>query len=197
MGIADEFFTQNKSSNSPNGDINLHYPYILNHGGIDDRKNNLNIIKALPFVKKYLLVITGYNKTLSLELASLAKDLGISERVIFTGWINQNLLIKLVRNAKTIIYPSKAEGFGMPLLEGMALGIPIVASDLEVFHEYGDNVPIYVNPDDCRDIANGINKAIKGISKERIEKGKSIAKKYTWDRALKETIATYYEAVKI
>ncbi len=178
--------------------LGIKKPYIVNHGGIDNRKNNEMLIKAFaqagksdPKIRNTIMVITGRNPEIEKKLINLAENLGIKDQVKLIGWVKLKDLAILVRNAQLVAYPTLAEGFGMPLLEAMVVGVPVVASNLPVLKEVGKDVPIYINPLDVESIARGLIRGIRGISKERLNKGKLLAKQYTWDRVLEKTYSLY------
>ncbi len=162
--------------------------YILNHGGIDIRKNIEKLIKAFTLVHKEFpdlkLVITGKNPYLKLKY---------DESVIFTGYVDENTLWALIKNASCICYPSLTEGFGMPVLEGFKAGVPVVCSNTTSLPEIAGDAALLVNPLKEKEITEAIGKVLSDqkLAQSMIEKGKKQAKKFTWERTIEKTLEVY------
>lgn len=194
----DKEFLENKKSADKNilkrhGIIS---EFMLNFGGIDKRKNIDGLIKAYAlFIRtnknKMDLVITGGDKEQLNTYRNVADEHGLKDRIHFLGWIEQGSLPVLARNAKFIIYPTFAEGFGLPLVEAMAARTPILVSKLPSFLKMGENVPIYIDPTDSKNISSGMRLAAKGRSKDILDKGRMIASNYSWDYTFKKTYTIY------
>ncbi len=137
--------------------------YILYVGNIKKHKNIIGLIKAFGIVKnKYpdikLLLIGKKDKFISgnIDLESLIHENNLSSNVFFSGVLSDGELLTAYKNAKMLVLPSFYEGFGLPPLEAMATGCPVILSNIEVFNEiYKDSV-VYVDPDNPEDIADKI-----------------------------------------
>lgn len=170
--------------------------FILNFGGIDRRKNVEGLIRAYAlFIRtnksEINLVITGGDKDQLHVYKEIVTQLGLQNRVNFLGWIEYGSLPVLVRNASFIIYPTFAEGFGLPLVEAMASRTPVVTSKLPSFLKMCENVPIYIDPDDPKSISSGMREAANGRSKNILDRGRMIASSYNWNSTLKKTYTIY------
>lgn len=176
--------------------------YILSHGGIDVRKNLEGTIKAFAIIKKvfsgYKLVITGENPELKVKLQNIVEELNLEGSVVFTGYVSDNILHSLIKNASCICYLSFMEGFGMPVLESFVAGVPVVCSNRTALPEIGDNAALLVNPNDCKQIALAVISVLKDERKslKMIKAGKKISERYNWLSFVKQTIEVYGEALR-
>ncbi len=176
--------------------------YILNNGGIDIRKNLFRLLEAFAKISSQFaglkLVITGENPVLSPKLEEKAKELGISERVVFPGYVDEETLWALVKGAACLCLPSEIEGFGFPVLAGMAVGTPVVASNSSSLPEIADEAAVLVNPARTEEIAAGLKKVLqdKALAESLVEKGFIQAKKFTWERTISATRQIYEEALR-
>lgn len=177
--------------------------YLLNHGGIDPRKNLERLIRAFRKIKNgngnramgLKLVITGEGGGRD-SLERLICESGLKREVVFTGWVSDEEIGTLIKGARAIVYPTLAEGFGMPVLEGMAAGVPVVASAIDVLKEIGGEVPVYVDPEDEGEIARGISMAID-LSGSRIDQGLKKAEAFSWGETIKRTVNVYSEILGV
>ena len=162
-------------------------------GRIEKKKNVLGLIHAIravhahnPEIKLVLAGQLGYGGQDVLEAIRTFK---LQDKVIHLGWILREQYLQLLHQATLLILPSFGEGFGMPVLEAMLQGIPVVCSDLPVLREVGGNAAQYVNPRDPEDIALGIKNVLENemLQSEMVRKGKERARDYTWEKSAKET----------
>lgn len=116
------------------------------------------------------------------------------ELVLITKWVSDEELDKLYRNASLYVFPSLYEGFGLPPLEAMKRGVPVVASNATCMPEILGDAALYFNPLDVDDIADKIKKAlIDRESRERlIKEGFERIKKYNWQKMAQETLEIYF-----
>jgi glycosyltransferase involved in cell wall biosynthesis len=180
--------------------------YVLNHGGIDVRKNLDKLIRAFAKLLKtenlkqktdLKLVITGENGAMEGGLRKEIKILGISDKVIFPGYVDEKELWSLIRQASCICYPSLIEGFGGPVLEGFAGETPVITANTSSLIEVAGEGALLVDPEDEKEIAEAIIKVIsdKETRDKLIEKGKERLKDFSWEKTGKETVDVYKEAV--
>lgn len=151
--------------------------------GINARKNTLKIIEAyMKLVKNdnYELVLAGRPQI------SLPDTKGLH----ILGHVEEKDLPALYSGASVLVYPSLYEGFGLPILEAFACKTPVVTSNRGSMKEIGQKAVVLVNPEDTQSIFHGIEKAIKN-KKDLIAKGQKEMKKYSWEKAAKETLAVY------
>lgn len=201
MGISTEFFSSDKGKKIKN--LKVGESYILSHGGLDERKNNERLIQAFAeliksnskFMNDTTLLITGKNHSLEKSLRKCAQELNIMDKVIFTGWVDAAKLLSLVKYAKLVVYPTLAEGFGLPLLEAMAVQVPVVASNIPTLREIGKDVPVYVDPTNVEDIARGLQEGLINYSEQRLKKGEIISQEYSWEKTIQDTFNLYSQIV--
>ena len=173
--------------------------YFLSIGTLEPRKNLPTLIRAfqsLPNLQsEFSLVLAGGFGWKCDEVVELSRGLG--NRVILTGYITQEELITLCGGASLFIYPSLYEGFGIPLLEAMATGIPIVASKTSSIPEVVGDAAIFFEPSSAEDLAAAISRMIGDSSLQASfrMKGKERARMFSWDRAARETLSCYQEVL--
>lgn len=174
--------------------------YILNHGGIDIRKNLDRLIKAFAKVISEMpelkLVIAGENKTMKPELEKIAKNLRVENSVIFPGYVEEEILWSLIRQASCICYPSLIEGFGGPVLEGFVAGVPVITSNTSSLPEIAGKAALLVNPENEKEIAQAILRVVKDgdLRNKLVSEGKKQVRKFSWEKTSKEVIEIYKEA---
>ena len=177
-------------------------PYILNHGGIDRRKNLDTLIEVFAEIKKLpnkkfkdlILIITGTNPDLEKKLKELVKELDINDWIIFTGYVSDDEIDLLIKDTKLVVYPTLAEGFGLPVLESLSYRVPIVVSGLPIIKKLCKNIPIYIDPTNKKSLHEGIIQGLtKPLSKDLLDEGREIARKYSWENTSKETFMVYKE----
>ena len=147
------------------------------------------------------LVITGKKDKLINGVPGLEKmlqDLELSHCVHFTGFVDDNDLPLLYNQAAVFVFPSFYEGFGLPPLEAMACGCPVVASDLSCIPEICGDAVYYVNPHSVEEIAEGMLKVLESsdLAAGLIRKGFQQAENYNWEHAVTNVIRIFDRIVK-
>ena len=120
---------------------------------------------------------------------SLKVPEAIEENVIFTGHVQMEILTKLMASAFALVYPPYFEGFGIPLVEAMKCGVPVLSSDRTCLPEVAGNAALYFDPFDVDQMARGMEEITSNPSKrkELIENGLKKAQNYNWDQAAAKT----------
>jgi len=176
--------------------------YIYNGGGLDVRKNTENVLKAYKFLlDKYKnvdwlpkLVISGKLMPelapLVVDAKKLVKELNISDRVILLDHVPQEDLPALYKNAAVFVYPSLYEGFGLPILEAMNQGTPVITSKISSLPEVGSDAVLYCDPNNIEDIAMVIKNVLNNnhLKAALSMKGKERASHFSWDRFVSKII---------
>ena len=175
--------------------------FILFVGTLQPRKNIKRLIEAFAKVKhdKELdLVIVGRKGWLYEEILETPQNLGIEDRVKSLENVEDDELPLFYKNALCFVLPSLYEGFGLPVLEAMKQGCPVITSNISSLPEAGGDAAIYVDPEDIDDIAKKITKLISDdkLRKELIEKGKNQIAKFSWEKTAKETLRVLEEVAK-
>ena len=171
--------------------------YILYLGTIEPRKNIERIVKAFKKYKKEVkddlkLVIVG-NKGWKYEnIMKLIESMGTD--IIITGYIDEEDKIPIYKLAQFFAFPSLYEGFGMPVLEAMAAGVPVVTSNVSSLPEVAGDAAILVDPLSEDEIFEAYKKILsdKQLQREMIEKGLEQAKKFQWKKSV-EVLEKVYE----
>lgn len=173
-------------------------PYVLYLGQWKTYKNVPLLIDAFARVHSrrpdYQLVLAGRDARHP-EVPAAAGRLPAGA-VVLPGYIADDAVPELYRAASAVVMPSRAEGFGLPVLEAMACGVPIVCSDIPVLHEIADGVAVFCDADDPESFASGILAALARPPEDRSAKlGITRAQGYSWHQAAKETIEVYERAL--
>ena len=137
--------------------------YILNVGSIEQRKNVLLAVKALHRLPDDVaLVIVGRHTPYADEVEQYVKENGLCGRVLMLNGVPDEDLPALYRMADAFVYPSRYEGFGIPIIEAIRLGLPVVACTGSCLEEAGGPDSLYVDPDDEEAMAHAISQVLYG-----------------------------------
>lgn len=167
----------------------LDRPWILNFSGRSKRKNARALIEAYASLpqearRKALLVLTGVeHPPTRAALVELALARGVAGDCRILGFLAATDAAALLSGALGMAMPSLAEGFGLPVLDAMARGVPVLTSDCTSLPEVAGDAAIYVEPRSITSIRDGLHALISsGDRDERIERGRRRAAKFTWDK---------------
>lgn len=169
--------------------------FLLNVGTIEKRKNALLIAKALKNLDENIpLVIIGRETPYIEEIKTYLVAHNIEHRVIFLHHISFEELPIIYHLADLFIYPSRFEGFGIPIIEALQCGVPVIAAKGSCLEEAGGDSSLYVNADDPIELSDAINFLLKEENKsERISRGKQYAEKFNPAQIAKDLMAVYQE----
>jgi glycosyltransferase involved in cell wall biosynthesis len=156
-------------------------------------KNKLNKSSNKNPKEKYSLVLAGKDGWLAKEIHQIAKNLGIKKDVIFTGYVPPEDLNSLFGGAELFVFPPVYEEFGAPILEAMADGTPVIASNVSSIPEIANGAAKLIDPYDVKGIGKAILNLIsnKPEQEKLIKKGLVQAKKFTWQKCAEETLNVY------
>ena len=180
------------------------YPYLLSVCTLEPRKNLQGVIEAFLIMKEnnksfndLKLVLTGAPGWKNDSIYDIYEQSVYKNDIIFTGYLNDNDLYETYRYASAFIYPSFYEGFGLPILEAMASGVPVVTSSNSSLTEVGGESVIYVDPSDIGSIADGINTALfdSRIRDKCITSGLERSKSFSWEKTAKETLNVFRKII--
>lgn len=175
-------------------------PFILAVGTLERRKGHDLLLRAFAAARLQglRLVFAGPTAGRSEELQMLAGELGLRERLLILGRVDDAALAGLYRAATVFCMPSLGEGFGLPVLEALAAGLPVVASDLPAIRELAGGVAELVAPGDVDALAAGLRRMLDGDSLRRRcrEQGPSRASRFSWEATAAATVGAYRTALE-
>ncbi len=176
--------------------------FFLMVGNFEPRKNVALAIDAFAAIadlsKQLKLVLVGKHNNYAWEMQKVVKDLRLEEQVLFPGYVPDKELSTLYSVATGFLFPSSAEGFGLPLVEAMATGCPVIASDMKVFHEIGGDALSYVDVNDVDQISGRMLKFLedKDFSAGYSRIGLARSLDYDWEKAAEKTVKVYQRVLK-
>ena len=176
--------------------------FILFVGTVEPRKNLLTVARAFEQVVQthsapLQLVIAGSEGWLSNDLTSYLSERQIGTRVVFTGHLSDDDLRALYSTCRLFVYPSLYEGFGLPLLEAMACGAPVVTSNVPSIVETVSDVARLISPTDVEALAQAISTLLTDENERAHRAGAGIthAKKFSWEATAAATLKLYREVI--
>jgi len=181
---------------------NLPKKMILNIGTLEPRKNVVTLIRAFKRLqekgfKSHILVIAGERGWLYKKIFEEIKSSGLQQSIRVLGVVSDEELPLLYNCADLFVYPSLYEGFGLPPLEAMACGIPIITSNTSSLPEVVGNVGILVDPNDIESLSDEMYRVLKDdkLMHQMSRDGLKRSKMFTWERMANEVLETYNNAL--
>ncbi len=182
--------------------LGLKGPYVLASGAADKRKNIDRLIHAFAQssqrgpLKNATLVVTSLRvgEAATTTYAHSAKEAGVADRVCFLGYVSDAQLRALYRCAKAYAFPSLWEGFGLPALEALAQGTPVLAARAGALPETAGLAAIYADPMDVSDLARGLDRAAGPAGRAALKRASGVLKRGSWDRTASQTLQIYMSA---
>lgn len=168
--------------------------YILFVGTLQPRKNIVRLIEAFSKVKKSIndteLIIIGKKGWMYEEILACPKKLGIKKNVKFLDFVSDEDLPMFYKFAQCFVLPSLYEGFGLPVLEAMSNGCPVIVSNVSSLPEAGGDAALYVDPTNVEDISEKLIKVLtdEKLKEKMIKKGYEQVKKFSWEKSAKEVL---------
>lgn len=179
--------------------FNIKSPFILYVGNAYPHKNLEGLVKSLKYLNQDVkLVLVGKIDKFYQKIKEEVLNFGFEKRVFFTDFVTDEELVALYKNARAFVFPSFNEGFGLPALEAMAFGLPVLSSSRSSLPEVLEESALYFDPNNPKDIALKISQIIKNkrLRDELKEKGYNQVKKYSWKEMAQETLNIYKEVLK-
>jgi len=177
-------------------------PFVLSVAGGDPTKNVETLVEA--FGRLPLTIREGHDLMLvgdfrrRPELRERAAQLGIEQQVRFPGVVDDDRLIELYRQAALFVFPSRYEGFGLPVLEAMACGCPTISSNASSLPEVAGDAALLVDPSDVEGFTKEVQRVLsdQDLARDLRAKGPVRAAQFSWDRTAREMIAMYEKVVR-
>lgn len=172
-------------------------PIVLSTSGRLPHKNLgvlLRALAAIPATERPTLVVTGGGE--QDPLAGEVAALGLTDHVVLPGWLARSDLEAIFDASDVYCTTSLAEGFGFPLLDAMIRSKPVLASDIEVFHEVAGDAVAYADPTDPADVARQLSRLLANpdLAKALAERGRRRADDFSWDVAAEATVSALQRA---
>jgi glycosyltransferase involved in cell wall biosynthesis len=172
---------------------------VLSASAKRPHKNLARLLRALAAIDapRPVLVLPGYATPHEAELRALSAELGIDSDVRLAGWLSAEDLEGLYALADCLVFPSLYEGFGLPVLEAMARGVPVASSDRASLPEVAGDAALLFDPEDVGAITAAIERILgdRALAERLGEAGRSRAATFTWKRAAEQTLASYERAL--
>lgn len=176
-------------------------PYVLFVGNIEPNKNLGRLVEAFFAAKlhrrlPHKLVIAGKKRDRAADLANAVRRLGCAEHVVFTGYVDDADLPALYAGADAFVYPSHAEGFGIPPLEAMSCGTPVIASADAAVVEVTGNAALHFPADDIAALREAMEKVLTddAFAADLVRRGRAAADRYSWAATGRKTLDVLREA---
>lgn len=168
---------------------NIHAPYLMMTGALEPRKNVLGALQAYHLLSAknqatYRLLVCGKKGAHSDRIKAFVHQLKLEERVTFLEYLPEQDLVALMQGAHLFLFPSFYEGFGLPVLEAMQCGVPVVASRVSSIPELGRDAVQYLDPHDPIDMADALTQVLDNPDhwKELRQKGLEQVKQFSWGK---------------
>ena len=176
---------------------------ILYVGSLNTRKNFTSVIKAfdlLPYHQYQLVIVGNFSSNFQLDKTTqnLLENAKRNPNIKFKSHISDNELILLYNESKLFLFPSFYEGFGLPPLEAMACGTPVITSNLSSMPEVCGDAAIYIDPHSVEDISQKIQTVLnnEALQQKLINKGLKHIKQFTWEKTTDEHIKVFKEVLE-
>ncbi len=184
------------------GRFHIDYPFILFVGNLKPHKNLTNLLKAFALLRGrrergLKLVIAGGERDKSAQISEAIDRLSLGAEIRFLGYVNKEELCCLYHLAELFAFPSLYEGFGLPPLEAMACGTPVLASNLSSLPEVLGDAALMVNPHQVEKIAEAMQQLMenKPLREELIRRGAQQAKRYSWEEAARKYLVLFAQVL--
>ncbi len=184
----------------PMASTDLPPAYLLHVGTLEPRKNIPTLLKALKILKQdrrhanLHLVLAGAQGWHDEGIYRLVRDLDLERACIFPGYLSDAALRQTYRQALCLVHPALYEGFGFTLLESMACGTPVVASNAACLPEIAGDAALYANPAAAEEMTARIRDVLQDeeLRRTQIERGKAQVAQFRWEDSAAATLATYH-----
>lgn len=173
---------------------NIYGEYILSIGRLEEKKNTRRIVEAFDLLKNDFtdlkLVLVGSPGAGYEKVAQAIENSPNKKDIILPGYVAADKITSILKQAKVFVFPSQYEGFGIPVLEALAVGVPVVAGSIEALKEVGSDALEYAVVDSNQDIAAKIAGLLNNNDKrnQKIELGLKLVKNFSWENTAKQSL---------
>ena len=158
-------------------------------GSLYPHKNLKLVFQALQKLPTWKLTIVGSRNVFQDQIRKEVKKYQVQKQVKFTGYLPDKDLAQKIKTATALVQPSLSEGFGLTGIEAMALGTPVIASDIPVFKEIYQNAAVYFNPHSIENFIQTVNSLTS--RKPTLNQMQNVAKQYSWQKMAEKTLQVY------
>ncbi len=184
-------------------EIKLPAKYVLYVGALEEKKNIPRLLSAWKKATKGTkaakpkLVLAGGGGGKGFDAGAAVEEAGADDSVALAGYVPDEHLPAVMVGAECFVYPSLYEGFGLPVLEAMAVGVPVITSKTSSLGEVAGDAAVLVDPEDEDDLAGALRKVLKDskLRSRLVERGKARAGEFTPERCAEGTLAVYREVL--
>jgi glycosyltransferase involved in cell wall biosynthesis len=175
--------------------------YVLSVGSVEERKNLRRLLQACARLwtagEERPLVVVGARRWKYSKIMDTVQEMDLEGRVIFTGYVSDEDLPAIYSAADLFVFPSLYEGFGLPPLEAMACGTPVVCSNTASLPEVVGDAAIMVDPHDVEALAEAMHSVLTDpdLAEDLRRRGLERAARFTWERTARETVEVYREVL--
>ncbi|GJQ57619.1 MAG: glycosyl transferase [Candidatus Scalindua sp.] len=184
------------------GVLSRRKPFLLYVGNVKPHKNLSRLFEAFEMVQEKIphdLVIVGKKEGfITGDSSVIAKAAKFKERIEFTGHVSGTILKQYFAQAEALVFPSLYEGFGLPPLEAMASGCPVIVSDIKPLHEVCDDAALYCDPQRSKDIADKIQQLVhdSDLRGRLQQKGLKRAEQFTWEKCGEQVVSVIKQVME-
>lgn len=180
----------------------LSAPYVLAVGSLQPRKNLVRLVRAFAAAKKrrpstHKLMLVGKPAWPKSELETAIRTSGAASDIVFTGYVPDAELVRLYYGAEFFVYPSLYEGFGLPIVEAMACGVPVIASRSSSMPEITGDAALLIDPWQEDDLSAAIDRLRfdEALRHKLADQGRVRARLFSWKKTAAATRAVYEQAI--
>jgi glycosyltransferase involved in cell wall biosynthesis len=178
-------------------------PYVFYPGGFDPRKNMDRAIEAFAVLQTTyahdpeirataLVIVCTIDETSKARMLNRAERLGLHEKIRLMGFVDDLTLVRLYQEARCLFFPSLYEGFGLPLLEGLACGLPVAAANTSSMPEVAGPFAVYFDPCDINDMAQGLYQTLKApMDYQAKHRRYDYSKEFSWRKTALKTLEAF------
>ncbi len=177
-------------------------PYLIAIGRLETKKNTARIVEAFARVQKLhpefrLILVGGLGRGHEAVLAAIEKA-NLGDRILRCGWLAGDDLAALLAGAHALVFPSLAEGFGIPILDAYTLGVPVITSRGIATEEVAGGAALLVDPTSVEEIGDAMKKMMTDDSfrVSLIERGSARVKAFSWQKTAQATVAVFRECIE-